>query len=169
MKLLGFVFHKALDLLQTEFYSISNVSLSIKNCGCVLWQVNGLPSAHMLADFRHSQGFIPLNVIDSYWKQLSCTLPTLHRSTLDFFDLPEIIALKSRYDESPDHVRLVMQQDLKVLAFPQTTTILEPPVATIKKVDLQKMTSRLNETLLTLNMSKRHCLVAQITLRFVRI
>lgn len=87
----------------------------------------------MLADFRHSQGFIPLSVIDSYWKQLSCTPPILNRSTLDFFDLPEIKALKSRYDESPDNARFFMQQDLKLLAFPQTTTILEPPKATIKK------------------------------------
>jgi len=87
-EILGVASHKALDLLLHELSTISNTGLTIENCGCVLWQVNGLPCAHMLADFRHSQGFIPLSVIDSYWKQLSCTPPILNRLTLEFFDLP---------------------------------------------------------------------------------
>lgn len=132
-ELIGFVSHKALDLLLDELGSISTVGLTADNCGCVMWQVNGLPCGHMLADFRHTHGFIPLTAIDAYWKQLSCTPPVLHRSTLDFYDLPEIKALKSRYDDSADNVRLVMQQGLKKQAFPQTTDILEPPVAMIRK------------------------------------
>jgi len=92
----------------------------------------------MLANFRHSNGYIPLNIINSCWKQLSCTPPTLNRSTFDFLDLPEIKALKSRYDESLDNMKLIMQQDFKLLAFPQTNSILEPIVASIRKGKLSK-------------------------------
>jgi len=162
-ELLGFVSHKALDLLINELSNISNIGLTIDNCE----QVNGLPCVHMLVDFRHTEGFIPLSVIDSYWKHLSCTPPTLPRSTLDFLDLPKIKALQSRYGESPDNVRLVTQQDLRLLAFPQTTIILEPTWQLSKKVDLLEKISQLNEILLILNMLKRPCPVAQILLRLV--
>lgn len=112
---------------------ISQVGLTIECCGCILWKVNGLPCSYMIEDFKLTYGYIPLSIIDSFWKQLTCAPSTLHHSTLGFLELSKIKALQNRYETTPANERVVLQSELKVLAFLSTTKILKPSVVAIRK------------------------------------
>ncbi|KAI3714343.1 hypothetical protein L1987_72940 [Smallanthus sonchifolius] len=66
----GKVSHKALNLLEKEWYKLSHILKQNATCGCQLFSSCGLSCACRLASIEATGGRIPLDALDVFWRKL---------------------------------------------------------------------------------------------------
>ncbi|KAI3808358.1 hypothetical protein L1987_24307 [Smallanthus sonchifolius] len=66
----GKVSHKALDLLENEWWKLSAIRKQNASCGCQLFTSCGLSCACRLAKVEATGGRIPLDAVDVFWRKL---------------------------------------------------------------------------------------------------
>lgn len=121
----GSVSSHAMKLIHEEKKNrVDYVGMDHSICGCLLRSTHGLPCAHEIVGYMHSNMPIPLSCIDNFWKQLSTTPyeePTEHISKEH-----ETRALDSMWDKGSVTQKLMIKQKLKEIINPSSTSVGEP-------------------------------------------
>ncbi|WJX72087.1 hypothetical protein P8452_56003 [Trifolium repens] len=140
--LYSFLFYKisraAMDHIYNEAKRVEDVGMDSKKCGCVIRRTFGLPCACLIAKKMKNKLPIRLDEIYSHWKKLCFEEDAVAGEvTDDYACLAEWQAIQERLSRSDVSVKNDIRNQLRLIAFPETTN-LQAPVEDAKSKGAKK-------------------------------
>ncbi|KAI3816744.1 hypothetical protein L1987_16448 [Smallanthus sonchifolius] len=120
----GKVSHKALDLIENEWYKLSNIRKQNATCGCQLFSSCGLPCACRLADIEATGGIIPLDAVDVFWRKLDLKPSFVDDENVD---VDKVLGqVRNKIMSQPDQVKRSMLSRIAWVVFPSKSNKKAP-------------------------------------------
>ncbi|CAJ2676004.1 unnamed protein product [Trifolium pratense] len=128
----------ALGYIHEEAKRAEEVGMDSKKCGCVLQRTHGLPCACVLATkIRHNRP-IRLDEINNHWKKLVFNdREDVEQQVDDYSCLAEWNAIQERLRTVDVPMKIQIREQLRQIAFPQSTS-LKPPVVVGKNKGVKR-------------------------------
>ncbi|KAI3732824.1 hypothetical protein L1987_64033 [Smallanthus sonchifolius] len=112
----GKVSHKALDLLENEWYKLSHIRKQNATCGCQLFSSCGLPCACRLANIEATGGIIPLDAVDVFRRKLDLKPSFFDDENVD---VDKVLGqVRNKIMSQPDQVKRSMLSRIAGVVFP---------------------------------------------------
>ena len=131
-QLVGNISREALNYIFHEAKRASIVGDDTSKCGCTIVKTYDLPCAYVIA--KNLSGNVPIgmNGVSNYWKRLSFKDDEKMKSDKsNIFILTKWEAIQARFLRADNATKLQIKEELRKIAFPETTN-LKPPSQLIK-------------------------------------
>ena len=131
-QLVGNVSRAALNYIFYEAKRASNVGSDSSKCGCTIVKTYGLPCACVISKKMKVDSPIGMDEVSGHWKRLSFDDDGKMKSNKSNISiLTEWEAIQERFLKADDATKLHIKEQLRKIAFPETTN-LKPPSQPVK-------------------------------------
>ncbi|CAJ2648356.1 unnamed protein product [Trifolium pratense] len=143
--LYAFLFYKisrkAMDHIYDEANRVEECGMDSKKCGCVMRRTYGLPCACLIAKKIKNNKPIRLDEIHPQWKKLCFEDEPAPGDVADDYDcLAEWKAIQERLKTADVSVKNDIRNQLRLIAYPETTSV-KPPLQKAKTKGARKKKS----------------------------